>query len=170
MAGKFTGHAAMIPGVDTQKDYFGFPGGIIRPNTPSRPITVSDVERLAKAGVHVEMKDIVDHVTRDPPVEPTPQSKYQAWYMNHYSHYLDLLLARLESSTMAGNELGTFKRRFLLSVTRSGDEIYIFAQYVGGTTDGIHSDLTPPIVLTDPASLFPSDSLLTRLHLLEKTK
>jgi hypothetical protein len=117
-------------------------------------LTVSDVERLAKAGVKIEFNDVRDQVTQDPnpPIRvmmPEPSERpttldeafWQRWHRAHISNAYSYALP------------------FQIHATEFKDKVYVF---VAPTT-------AEPFVLTDEAPLYPSDKLMAELALWEST-
>lgn len=113
---------------------------------PGAFLSVSDVERLAKAGVKVEWGDIRYQVVPDP--EPAaPETLTSAfWHRWDRSHP-----PRWDSFPT---------RPYDIYASEYGDKVYVYVQ----PRD------SEPFVLEDDKHLYPSDALMAKLHLREKTK
>lgn len=127
---------------------------------PNEKLTVSDIERLAKAGVTMTFADVAAQITRDPPA--TPKTEYLAdaiwkrWDVRSRDYaYLDVY------STDNGNPVRV-------------DPFELYA-VCGPNSTKVHVFVTPsktrrPVVIEDERTLFPSDALLTSLVLLLETQ
>jgi hypothetical protein len=108
------------------------------------PLTVSEVERLAKAGVTVAFADIAAHVHPDPPkqdhLDPGARAVLDRWRRNPRNQ-----------PEYVGFEVIRFATHMY------NDTVYVFVVTPG------HE----PVILTDDVHLFPSDALMAKIHLLE---
>src|ERR1035437_6495575 len=144
------------------------PGGMVYPpskNNPGDPapcaiLSVSDVERLAKAGVKMDWETMRDQVRPDPVPDKTGMFDCRV--------LLRPLVARLRQQALSRST----KDRFLtggsdgayidgpsfLSVVAHGEKVYVF----------VASGNQPPLILEDDLHLYPSDALIAKLHLMHK--
>lgn len=119
---------------------------------PMVMLTVSDVERLAKAGVKIEFEQIKSQVRPDPPSEdrdkwmrlPLVEAFWERWRRANPPNHQTF------------NEVGPWG----IYASVFDDTVYVFVS----PTDG------PPFIIEDQKHLYPSDSLMAALHLREKTK
>lgn len=115
---------------DTQEIYHG--------------LSVSDVERLAKAGVAIKFEDIWKQV--HPDVETR--------------QLFDNSLAKPLIERWAAPHQNDINRRLIFPfrayVERYGDKFYVFIATQNG----------PPVVIEDAAHLYPSDALMASIHFL----
>lgn len=118
-------------------------------------ICVSDIVKLAAAGVTMSFNDIKNQVIPDGPSEPRMRP----------IPLIDDTLAQALWSRVATNlqliageysNLG-FTRPYQLAAAKFEETIYVFAVAPGH----------PPVILTDPAHCFPSDALMAKLALLK---
>lgn len=119
---------------------------------PRQPLTVSDVERLAKAGVQINFADIAGQVMNDGPPPPTAadlwpnslnESFWQRWKRANPKRY------------GMGQD-----QPFQIFATEFKDTVNVYVA---------PSD-AKPFILEDDAALFPSDALMAKLALWERTK
>lgn len=117
------------------------------------PLSVTEIERLAKAGVTMSFQEVSGRVVSDPPRtdrEVRPDSLNEAlwmrWRMAHANRDRDFGLAQMAPYTTA--------------CTAYGDKVYVF---VAPTSE-------PPFIIEDTAAIFPSDALMGSLALFEKVK
>lgn len=111
-------------------------------------LTVSEVERLAKAGVKVEFKDIAAQVRPDIPESP-----------HLFDNRLVKPLVERRAASRCNSQDNFISFPFNAYVTRYGDKFYIFL------STGCHE----PCILQDEAHLYPSDALMASIHLLLST-
>ena len=107
-------------------------------------LTVSDVERLAKAGVTVAFEDIATQLGPDLPrdhLDPLARAVMDRWMRNPRNR------ERCENKFT----------RIHMSAVGWGDMVYVF----------VATGRNEPVVLTDDMHMFPSDALMAKLHLLE---
>lgn len=124
---------------------------------PRQPLRVSDVVKLASAGVVIEFKDIAAQVQSDGPDYPPVQTTAPAM--------ADAIWDRWHRTKRAGHEQFGFRdegtmRPWQLFATQHGDTVHVFVAPRGAE----------PFVLTDAAAIFPSDALMASLALHEKLK
>jgi len=113
-------------------------------------LSVSDVERLAKAGVQIKLEDVINQLIPDPVVMPP-------------AHTLaDLIYSRMKQSMQAkypDNDVFAWHRPEL-HATIFKDKAYVF----------VTTGKSEPLVIEDDAHIFPSDALMAKLHLLQETE
>ena len=127
-------------------------------------LTVTDVERLAKAGVTMQWRDIAGQVMPDAPPPEQPLG------LQHLSPLTELLLERWRRREVAKTANSPFP--FPLDHSRiayswraihaasNNSMVYVF----------VLPDSGPPAIIEDALDLFPSDALMASLILLEATK
>ena len=121
-------------------------------------LSVSDVERLAKAGVKMEWSEIKNQVRPDLKPSPAEASMFDC------SKLLRPLVARLKQAydNASRNSIAVPFEDSLgpdfLSAAAHGDKVYVFVASRHG----------PPIILEDESHLYPSDALMAKLHLMDK--
>lgn len=137
-----------------------FPGETTNRGLPVLPpmaiLTVSDYERLAKAGVKVEYADIKHSVV------PDPVQKHSVVRID--TELADLIVHRwnrIDERAMNGMEFP-----FLLSAVRHEDKIYVFVAPRPPHGRKSHG----PVILEDDGKLYPSDALIAKLSLLLETQ
>lgn len=118
-------------------------------------ITVSDAERLAKAGVQINFSDIASRLVPDPPPK-----------REHHSLLTDRLLERY---------LPTWRAKFSGPFAGDGGTLFPFQFWATEHGDKVHVYVAPtdgrePVVLVDEKVIFPSDTLIASINLLEKCK
>lgn len=108
------------------------------------PITVSDIERLAKAGVKIDWADIRSQVTPDPETPPVTPVALEDAARERFIR------------TPAGQHLydETFHRPEFKAV-REGDKVYLFVHFLGKA----------PQVFMDDWGTYPSDALMAQIYL-----
>lgn len=136
------------------------PASMIYPpslNSPGQPapcaiLSVTDVVRLATAGVKMEWEAVRDQVRPDPVPDKTG--------MFDCSAVLRPLVSRLTQNFDLQNDMltGPLQVPFFLSAVVHGDKVYVFV----ASTD------QPPIILEDDRHLYPSDALMAKLHLMNQ--
>lgn len=115
-------------------------------------LTVSQIERLAKAGVKVELSDVL--IVGEMPEYPKA--------MQHGSpeHLVDMIHQRwrmaMEAKNRAYADPQPFYAQPAIAAVRHEDKVHVFA--VG--------EKCPPQILVDEIAIFPSDALMAQLHLL----
>lgn len=113
------------------------------PITPTMSMTTEQIERLAKAGVTVELAHKV--YVQDPPPVPNQRT---------YDHLTDLITGRWRMSNGAQQYEGLVVPQ--LKAMQHGDKVYVFA----------YSGNAEPEIIVDDAAIYPSDALLARIHLM----
>ena len=117
---------------------------------PRTALAISDIERLAKAGVAMTFKDIADQIMPDPPQpttrlslpsDPDAEAIYNRWYMNPEN---------------ANRRQMSFQESFRVSTARHGGIVHVFVAAINKA----------PVIIEDDVSMFPSDALLAKIHLL----
>ncbi len=115
-----------------------------------QPLTVSDVERLAKAGVIIKFEDIAAQVMRD---APPPDETFK-------SRYLPMVDAFWERWRWANNT----------DLFRDGETFHLYAFEQGDKVIAIVSDGISHVIIEDEKCLYPSDALMAKLHLWRQAK
>ena len=119
-------------------------GHTIYGDTPSPPrLTVSDIERLAKAGVSMSFEAIVGCIEPD----PKPKDIFDD------SHLTGVIIQRWRMTQQPGKDFGYMPFHLAAAVYKG--KVHVF---VSGRD-------REPTVLVDEAHLFPSDALMANLHL-----
>lgn len=123
---------------------------------PPAKLTVSDIERLVKAGVTVTFADIAAQVTPDympaPENIPVPDPKtledafWQRWKRAH---------TRVDPMTFEG-----MMRPYKIHCHERGSKVFVM----------VCSDKEDPFLIEDEAALYPSDALMAKLAIYEKVK
>lgn len=148
--------------VYSESDY---PKAVVYPH--KQTLTVSDIERLAKAGVTMTFADVASQITSD--VTPAPQTEYLA----------DAIWRRWDLANRRPNVFGGDSSGDYIYTIQNGNpgRVSPFELYAvsGPSDDKVHIVVTPlatrqPIMMTDPKTLFPSDALITSLVLLLETQ
>ena len=122
---------------------------------PVAVLSVSDVERLAKAGVKMDWAEIKYQVRSD---QPQRHKLYDCEPM------LRPLIERLRMRSNIKNANEAFPGDYavvpfnLLSVSVNHEKVYVFVAPHG----------QPPVILEDDVNLYPSDALMAKLHLMDK--
>ena len=110
-------------------------------------LSVSDVERLAKAGVAITFSDVQYQIQRDPEevvrVASLADSFWERWRRANPPDY----------RTFGGPTFGIYASEY-------GDKVYVY----------VHPTDSEPFILEDDKHLYPSDALMAKLHLREKSK
>ena len=117
---------------------------------PCAILSVSDVERLAKAGVKMDWETMRDQVRPDPVPDKTG--------MFDCSALLRPLVARLRQQAMIRGSkdrfllsgIDPFTAPYFMSAVAHGEKVYVF----------VATDDNPPIILEDDLHLYPSDALM----------
>lgn len=123
---------------------------------PHNQLSVSDVERLAKAGVHVDFKDIAEQVTPDAmSMQPTPPEAAH-WPTN----LTDSFWQRWRRARPVSREHFGMEASFGVYASEYGDKVYVFVQPLA----------CPPFIIEDTKGLYPSDALMAALMLHESIK
>ena len=116
-------------------------------------LSISEVERLAKAGVPISLCKVVP--TPDPYMPPPPSRHSSA-------NMADAIWDRWHRAKTANNSHDAFTgyiRPYDILATRHNDKVYV----------SVHpTNLHPPFMLEDVAAIFPSDALMASLALWEK--
>lgn len=119
-------------------------------------LTVSDIERLAKAGVTMSFDDICHQIMPDPP-EVSQQDVF-----SHPCSLVESFWQRWRRANPSNPHSMVFVSPpyVIASATEYGDKVYVCV----APTD------REPFILEDDKHLYPSDSLMAKLHLMERTK
>lgn len=133
------------------QSYHGQPVRAPLPNPWPSPVkqmlTVSDVARLAQAGVKINFAEIADMVRPDDTKSTTPlvDAFWQRWHRANPGNPMML----------------PPERPWAIAAAPCNDKVYVFvAPFHGGV----------PFILEDEKILFPSDTLMAKLHLREHVK
>lgn len=120
-----------------------------------RQLSISDVERLAKAGVQITFSDIAAQIAPDGP-PPQQSSRFEEPIM------AEAIWDRWMRSKRAHEPFydGGHMRPWQLFASQHGDTVHVFVAPRNGE----------PFILTDAATIFPSDALMASLALHEKLK
>lgn len=116
-------------------------------------LSVSDVERLAKAGVAIKFEDIKYQIEPDtaaaPPQHfPMPRTLEEAFWDRWRRAHLP-----------RENTFGAMIP-YTINASEQGGKVYVF----------VSPGDQPPFILEDDAVLYPSDALMAKLALYEKSK
>lgn len=116
-------------------------------------LSVSDVERLAKAGVAIRFEDIkyqIEPDTAAPPPQhfPMPRTLEEAFWDRWRRAHLP-----------RENTFGAMIP-YTINASEQGGKVYVF----------VSPGDQPPFILEDDAVLYPSDALMAKLALYEKSK
>lgn len=125
---------------------------------PMYALPVSDIIKLAAAGVKIEFKDIANQIMPDP---VQPQTAEPSDGLRDYHNRL-LVRPIVDRWRMANQkrDMEGHAFPFLLSAQQYKEKVYVFV----GTGN------SEPCILTDEAHLYPSDALMAKLHLLQQTE
>lgn len=121
--------------------------------TPRNLLSVSDVERLAKAGVAIKFEEIrhqiqPDALTPPPMAYDAPRTLEEAlWDRWKRAH---------RPSDHSFGAMIPYK----INASEHGGKVYVF----------VSPGDCPPFILEDEALLYPSDALMAKLALYEKSK
>lgn len=118
-------------------------------------ITVEELTQLANAGVKIDLKDVAQYVRPSPKpavifdatrlTKPLLQRWKQFQEIKHgTNHYFD------------------HKYPFFLSAWANGDTVYVFV-----CPENLKCE---PMILTDAALTYPSDTLMAKIHLMMETQ
>lgn len=123
-------------------------------------LTVSEVERLAKAGVQIKFEDIADRVGADPNV--VGSNTYQR--ANHLVHLFRERLMNRERVKQAGRNDYDYGGQTMVHMpdcwaAAYKDKVFLFV--APGNSE--------PLILEDDAQMYPSDALLAKYDLLLET-
>jgi hypothetical protein len=116
-------------------------------------LTVTDIERLAKAGVQMTLADIASIVMPDPP--PSPPSDGEEWPKDLNQSFWQRWRRAHPHQWGRGEPVP-----FLVYAVEVNDTVHMFVAPNGDD----------PFVLTDVRGLFPSDALMAKLDLYERTR
>lgn len=114
-------------------------------------LSVSDVERLAKAGVKIEIREVLvqpDCTEVPAPSYPPPSSLNDSFWQ------------RWQRANPPNPMTFGMTRPWDIYATEYGDKVYVYVAPPDGE----------PFILEDSRNLFPSDALMAALHLREKSK
>jgi hypothetical protein len=106
-------------------------------------LTVGDAERLAKAGVQIDLNKV--DITN-----PPQELEVDQW--------AKAVMTRLRMNPKFSFAMNTGEMRVRMMGAPSGDKVFIFL--VMGTHE--------PVLLEDSVFLFPSDALMGKIHMLGK--
>lgn len=117
---------------------------------PITMLTVSDVERLAKAGVKIEFEAIRDQIRPDALMQTydAPRTLEDAFWERWRR-------ANIRDDVNMGRMFP-----YKINASQHGDKVYVFVAPLD----------QPPFILEDVSVLYPSDALMAKLALLEKSK
>lgn len=117
---------------------------------PRHVMTVTEVERLAKAGVQINFADVASQIRPDTPKQVYCDS----------SEFIEPLVRRWERTDENNrrHRFGPPTFPFHVSVFTNGEKMFVFV-----ATFTVKCD---PVILEDDPRLYPSDNLITKLHLL----
>lgn len=115
---------------------------------PTMAMTTDQIERLAKAGVTVELAHKV-YVQDPPPPMPPPQACGNDISQGIRERWM-------QSAKQQSREFGSYIVTPELCAFQHGDKVYVFA----------YSGNAEPEIIVDEAAIYPSDALLARLHLM----
>jgi hypothetical protein len=136
--------------------YEAIAGAVHSANRARAALTVTDVERLAKAGVAINISDVINHLVPDS--APVPMMETEPFGDDLTS----ALLERYKRNKRARDRgFEGFMAPFRFLATEHGDSIHVYV----APTDG-----RDPVVLKDDKAIFPSDQLMSSIYLMEKVK
>lgn len=121
------------------------------PDGVQTPLTVDDIVKLASAGVAITYSEIRHRIASSPPA----QSEYP--FRDPAELLLDVLRKRISANVRSRGRDAEGELFPYLAAAQFEETVYVFAHYPGH----------PPVVLTDPGHLYPSDALMAKLHLLK---
>lgn len=119
---------------------------------PACLLSVSDVERLAKAGVTIKFTEIKNQIKPDDqmvpqPMFPPPRTLEEAFWDRWKRAHLQ-------------RDYSFDVRPYNINASEHGGKVYVF----------VSPGDQPPFILDDDAVLYPSDALMAKLALYEKSK
>jgi hypothetical protein len=125
---------------------------------PPTALSVSDIERLAKAGVQISMGPVHPQSDMSYPTPPPAPSTEMALEEAIWQRWQRNFNARSKSPFRfpAEGEL----RPYRLLATEVGDKVFV----------SVHPYDSAPFLLQDDTFIFPSDALMASLALYEQTK
>jgi hypothetical protein len=132
--------------------YIPDPGAQSRPfETPPTYVNISDIERLAKAGVQISLSNIAPQQDPYPP-EPHPYNKTLA----------DRIWDRWHMARMGANPhyRDGMAKPFQLLASQHNDKVWVSVHPTNFSYE--------PFQLQDDAAIFPSDTLMANIALWEK--
>lgn len=125
---------------------------------PRHALSVSDVERLAKAGVSINISDIAQQLVPDPP--PTPSHVFDTAAVSTLVKRLATISAFNDNFNQFMDGSGFLLRKYVsLAASLHGDKVYVF----------VHMRGIEPLIIEDAKHLYPSDALIAKLTLLSQT-
>lgn len=119
---------------------------------PSMILTVDQIERLAKAGVSVELSHKV--TVQDP--SPEPPEPHRMATNDIGAGIRERWMQSQRAKATALNDYNEFAVCPTLYAHQHDDKVYVFA----------YSGNAPPEIIEDDACIYPSDALLARIHLM----
>lgn len=123
---------------------------------PRHALTVSDVERLAKAGVAINISDIAQQLVPD----PTPSHVFDTAAVSTLVKRLATISAFNDNFNQFMDGSGFLLRKYVsLAASLHGDKVYVF----------VHLRGIEPLIIEDAKHLYPSDALIAKLTLLSQT-
>lgn len=138
------------------KDMYELMAQKIEEQQAHRGLSISDVERLAKAGVAIQFSEIANRIVSDPPPSP-PANLFPA-----EDNWTEVLLERYRRNLRARSKsYESVMYPFRFFATEHGDKVHVYV----APTDG-----RDPVVLVDDKAIFPSDALMSSIYLMEKCK
>jgi hypothetical protein len=124
-------------------------------------LNITDIERLAKAGVQVSLVGIVPQPDPFPPTPPYPYNTAPKMEDAIWDRWQRTKQARHTGNGGYGHiDLEGYIRPFQLLATQHGDKVFV----------SVHptSLVYEPFMLEDDAVIFPSDALMAKIALWEK--
>jgi hypothetical protein len=142
------------------QDYYGDNAVSTLPYAPRAVLTVSDIERLAKAGVKIEFENVKDQVRPDPTKKATMFGQVDEFgYMRDFLRRWDRAQPAdphvYGVAARAADMVHNFDH---VSIFRKESTFHVFVVLSGGQIGH----------LTDPAEVFPSEALIAKVFLLQK--
>ncbi|HEV2662792.1 MAG TPA: hypothetical protein VGU68_19455 [Ktedonobacteraceae bacterium] len=128
---------------------------------PPRPrVSVSDVERLAKAGVTIPWEAVREQVCRDEdfpaPMQGKPRELEDTfWDRYNIAHHL-------------AREFHT--RYFRIACHQHGDKMAVVVMPWQHNEASFNNSGEPPFIIEDEACLYPSDALMAKVALWERNR
>jgi hypothetical protein len=134
---------------------------------PRAKLSVSDVERIAKAGVAVPWESIRDQVCRDEdfrPVMSTPDPRTPE----------DTFWDRYNASHQVRNPFTFYERHFKITCHAHADKVSVFVRpfkHDSEVRNVAHPTMgDTPFIIEDEACLYPSDALMAKIALWERSR
>lgn len=118
-------------------------------------LSVDEVVALAKAGVQVEL---AGRVTIDNVPPPIAHTRDIGSPHNDISEGIRQRYFQSQRAKMTPNDVGSFIDVPAMCAFEHGEKVYVF----------IYNGRSEPEMIDDEASIYPSDALLARIHLMMK--